>query len=56
MGVPEIILIIACAAIVIGSVVANIIRKKQGKTSCGCDCNICGGGCKSCKNDKHGEK
>ena len=34
MGVGEIILIIACALIVVGFVVSVIIKKKQGKHSC----------------------
>ena len=43
MGVLEILLIIACAAIVIGVVAASIVKKKQGK--CACDC---GGDCAHC--------
>lgn len=43
MGVLEILLIVACAAIVIGVVVASIVKKKQGK--CSCDC---GGDCAHC--------
>ena len=43
MGVLEIILIVACAAIVIGVITASIIKKKQGK--CSCDC---GGDCAHC--------
>ena len=43
MGIWEILLIVACAAIVIGVVTASVIRKKQGK--CSCDC---GGDCAHC--------
>ncbi len=45
MGVPEIILIIACAAVVVGVAVVSVIRKKQGKCSgdCGGDCSHCSG-------------
>ena len=45
MGVPEIILIIACAAVVVGVAVVSGIRKKQGKCSgdCGGDCSHCSG-------------
>ncbi len=45
MGIPEIILIVACAAVVIGVAVASVIRKKQGKCSgdCGGDCSHCSG-------------
>ncbi|MBS1456543.1 MAG: FeoB-associated Cys-rich membrane protein [Clostridia bacterium] len=43
MGVGEIILVIACALIVVGVVVSVIIKKKQGKHSCDCcsDCSHC---------------
>jgi len=43
MGPLEIILIIACAAIVIGVIAKSVVRKKQGK--CSCDC---GGDCAHC--------
>ncbi|MFA6809265.1 MAG: hypothetical protein WCR27_09770 [Eubacteriales bacterium] len=48
MGVVEILIIIGCSAIVAGTVISAIIRKKKGKHSCDCDCNCCG--CSSCKN------
>lgn len=35
----EILLIVACAAIVIGVTVCAVIRKKKGK--CSCDCESC---------------
>ncbi len=43
MGIAEIILIVVCAAIVIGVILTSIIRKKQGKHSCDCggDCSHC---------------
>lgn len=43
MGIPEIILIIACVAVVSGVAITSAIRKKQGKCSggCGCDCANC---------------
>ena len=52
MGVPEIILIIACAAVVVGVAVVSVIRKKQGKCSgdCGGDC---GGDCSHCSGCTH---
>ena len=40
----EILIIIAACLIVIGVIVASVVRKKQGKTGCGCDC----GGCSGC--------
>ena len=40
----EVLIIIAACAIVIGVIAASVVRKKQGKTGCGCDC----GGCSSC--------
>lgn len=46
MGPLEIILIIACAAVVIGVAVSYVIKRKQGKT--GCDCGECGGNCACC--------
>lgn len=47
LGVWEILLIIACAAIVISFVVVSIVRKKKGKPSIGCDgcCEHCSGCC-----------
>ncbi len=47
IGVWEILLIIACAAIVISFVVVSIVRKKKGKPSIGCDgcCEHCNGCC-----------
>ena len=47
LGVWEILLIIACAAIVISFVVVSIVRKKKGKPSIGCDgcCKHCSGCC-----------
>ncbi len=41
MGAPEIILIVACAALVIGVIVARILRKKKGKGGCDCGCSDC---------------
>ena len=43
MGIPEIVLIVVCAAVVAGVFIAWLIRKKHGK--CGCDC---GGDCAHC--------
>ena len=45
MGVPEILVIIGACAIVVGVIVAAIIRKKKGIPSCdcGCDCAHCKG-------------
>lgn len=49
------ILILALAvAAVVGVVTATILRKKQGKTSCGCDCASCAG-CSSCPSAKKTE-
>lgn len=49
MGVPEIILIVACSVLVVSVIVTSIIRKKKGKTSCGCDCSSCSGCSKKTK-------
>ncbi len=47
----EILIIIAACAIVIGVIAASILRKKHGKTGCGCDCGGCPGcaGCSACR-------
>ena len=45
MGAWEIILIVACAAIVIGVIASRIVKKAKGKPTCdcGCDCAHCAG-------------
>ncbi len=40
MGPFEIMLIIACALIVVGVIIKSIIARKKGKTCCG-DCSMC---------------
>ena len=45
LGAGEIILIVACAAVVLGVAIAVILRKKKGK--CGC-CDECDGKCSHC--------
>ncbi len=58
----EILLIIAACAFVVGVIAASVIRRKQGKTGCGCDCGGCSGcsGCSACASEKkeapHDEK
>ena len=47
MGAIEIITIIFCVAVIGITVALKIVRKRQGKTSCGCDCSSCSG-CKTC--------
>lgn len=47
----EIVLIIACALIVVGVAVSAVVRKKRGKTGCGCDCADCGH-CSACRGGK----
>ncbi len=46
MSLIEILVIVACVAIVGSVIVFSIINKKKGKTSCGCDC----ANCTKCKN------
>lgn len=41
MGLIEIIIIIVSAAIVMGTIIASIIRKRQGKNSCCGSCSSC---------------
>lgn len=48
MGVPEIILIIACVAIVVGVSVTAYVNKKKGK--CSCDCGGDCAHCNACRN------
>ena len=49
----DIIIIALAVGVVVGVIVLSIWRKKQGKTSCGCDCSRCGGCGGSChKADK----
>ncbi len=52
----EILIIIAACLIVVGVIVSAIIRKKHGKTGCGCDCGGCAGcsGCSACA--AHGKR
>ena len=45
MGALEIILIVACAAIVIGVTVGVVVRKLKGKPAC---CDECSGECPHC--------
>ena len=49
LGVGEILLIVACVAIVIGVVVGVIVRKLKGKPAC---CDECSGGCACCQSKK----
>ena len=53
----EILIIIAACAFVVGVIAASVIRKKQGKTGCGCDCGGCAGcsGCAACASHKKPE-
>jgi hypothetical protein len=41
MKIFEILLIIACVLIVIGTVIGAVIRKKKGKGGCCGDCDCC---------------
>ena len=50
MQLIEIIVIIACVLIVGGVILRQIVNKKKGKTSCGCDCSSCSY-CSSCKKE-----
>lgn len=47
LGIGEIILIAACAVLVLGVITAAIVRKVKGKPSC--DCAECHGCCEHCK-------
>ncbi len=52
----EILLIVCAAAFVIGVVIWQIIRKKQGKGGCDCGCSSCTGNCSKCKPKPKEEK
>ena len=51
----EILIIVLAATFVLGVAIMTIIRKKQGKSSCGCDCGY-GGACSGCKAKDKNEK
>ncbi|MDR2091286.1 MAG: FeoB-associated Cys-rich membrane protein [Clostridiales bacterium] len=53
----EIIILIAAIALVAFTVIYNIVKRKKGKTGCGCGCPDCGGSCPSCGHaeEKDGE-
>ena len=53
MGVWEILLIVGCALIVSGVIIGSIVRKKQGKGSCGFYCD---GNCSHCIKAKEDKK
>ena len=50
----EILIIVAAAAFVVGVAIYSIVRKKQGKNSCGCDCGC--SGCNGCPSQKREKK
>ena len=52
----EILLIVAAAAFVLGIIVWQIIRKKQGKGGCDCGCSNCPSGCSCAKAKKQEPK
>ncbi len=54
LGAGEIVLIIACSALVLGVIVAAIVRRIKGKPSC--DCGECCGLCEHCNASKKTNK
>lgn len=44
----EILIIVLAAAFVVGVAIWSVIRRKKGKTDCGCGCSGCSG-CSGCK-------
>ncbi len=49
---PIEIIVIAAAVLFVALVtIGAIVRRKKGKSSCGCDCSSCGG-CSACKERK----
>ncbi|MBO4594094.1 MAG: hypothetical protein J5697_00160 [Clostridia bacterium] len=55
MGIWEILLIVGCATIVFGVIIGSIVRKKQGKHSCGFYCDGNCGHCIKAKDEKKPE-
>ena len=51
-GVGEIILVVACVAVVIGVAVGVIVRKLKGKSAC---CDECSGNCACCQSQKNSD-
>ncbi|MDE6058668.1 MAG: FeoB-associated Cys-rich membrane protein [Clostridia bacterium] len=52
----EIVLIVAAALFVVGVIVWQIIRRKQGKGGCDCGCSNCSGSCSACQSKQKEEK
>ena len=51
----EIIVVILSVAIMASVIICSIIRKKRGKTGCGCDCADCAH-CSACRSGKSSPK
>ena len=49
----EIIVIIAASLAVVSVIFSQIIRRKKGKTSCGCDCANCKRACARLRKNKN---
>ncbi len=47
----EILIIVVAAAFVVGVAVWSVVRRKKGKTDCGCGCSGCAG-CSLCNTAK----
>ncbi|MDR0697138.1 MAG: hypothetical protein LBF68_06400 [Christensenellaceae bacterium] len=48
-SIADILIGVGAGLLVVLSIVTAILRKKKGKTSCGCDCPGCNGQCDSMK-------
>ena len=55
LGVGEIIVIVACAAVVLGVVIGAVVRKKKGKCACCDECDGCTH-CTQCADKNNSEK
>ena len=54
---PIEIIVIALSVLIVGGVIVkSIIDKKNGKSSCGCDCSKCSSCCKNKDNTKNTNK
>ena len=53
--VISVIIAVVAVGIVVMALVLHFVRKKQGKTGCGCDCSGCAG-CTACRPEKSEKK
>lgn len=52
----SVVIAVVAVGLVVFAIVYHFVRKKQGKTGCGCDCPGCPGHCSSCLPENKQEK